>query len=488
MLQFLNESTYGGSSFGLSQDQAAMGQLYDLNDADIMKALATSGSVGTDASAMVGESLDPVVHEIVLNSDNFAPMLRRFYAYDAKSHIEEYNQITSRGLAENSWRKEGLLGAVDASTWARNTVNVRFMGQVGAVTRTAQSAAKAKFGDLKALEAYSRLNSVLLNGEKNIFWADSTIQPLAFQGILQQAPTDSTRKINKATTGNAGSRTTYTAGGTLLMTDSRNAAETPLQYGLQHTALYCAPSEKVGISEAQDTNMRWYKEKQQSKIAPGMIVDTIDNDFGPIEIMWSIFLKNELGRMSATAANPAGSFHANAPLILDTAPTGAAAAGGNLPNDDYYYGVAQFNEVSEGPIKLQSTGYTADNTNGTINVTVTHNSSTTNVSGYRLYRSTTSGSDYSKMRLVKEVALNTAASTQVIADDGSFIPGSRRAVQLCEKAISLGQLLAPTMRDLADIDNTHRFSIDWELGVLLYDGANAVTSWYNIGGSVADPS
>lgn len=56
---------YGGAA--ISPDLAGLRGIFGLTEDDMMKALATNGTVGTNASAMIGESLDPLVKRITLD-------------------------------------------------------------------------------------------------------------------------------------------------------------------------------------------------------------------------------------------------------------------------------------------------------------------------------------------------------------------------------------------------------------------------------------
>jgi hypothetical protein len=487
------DNAYAKSKYGMSPDEVVMSDLYGLTEEDVVKALSTSGSVpgGTDGSSLIGESLDPVVKVITLDAGNFAPLLRRVYTYEAKAIAEQFTQLNSLGISGGSFREEGDLGVQDSIQLSRVSKNVRFLGQTGAVTRAMHRAGMPKFGDVKALQAVGRLNKLLLDFERDVFWGNTDLNALSFEGLFQQMDSGSDYNIDKATTGTAGSRTTITAGGSLGLADLRGRADKFLTTGGIPTVAYLAPEDKYSISAEQDQNVRWYRQDVESRIAAGMIVDQLHTDFGEwIDLIWDIWLRNPRGKLFPEPEDPtdATKFHPEAPAIPGTAPTGVAAAGGHLPNDVYYYGVSFVNEAGEGPIKLQSSGYTADNTNGTINVTVTMPASIADIKSIRLYRSTTNGTDYSKMRLVSESQRTAAAlATQVIADDGSIIPGSRTALMANDYAKAIGLLEGPNMRDLADIDNTHRFTISAMAVVQVYNSKNLMR-WYNLGGSVIDPS
>jgi len=75
------------------------------------------------------------------------------------------------------------------------------------------------------------------------------------------------------------------------------------------------------------------------------------------------------------------------------------------------------------------------------------------------------GTDYTKMRFLREFAVAGGAvvgGTQVLSDDGAILPGSRRAILKDERTVSFGELLSPSARDLAEVDSTDRFTVDFE--------------------------
>jgi len=487
---FRNLLGLGGTVVADSREELL--RLQGATDEDVAKALGIDAAFSS-AVPVIGESLDPVIQAIVLD-ENFLPLWKRFFGYDAKSHIEEFALLTSNGKAKFSYRAEADLGAEDSSAYSRETETEKYYGQLGRVTRTAQRASNAKFADLKAREAFLRIRALLLHIEKDLIWGNSTLNDKSLRGLLERCPAANITSL--ATTGTAGARVTNTGGGSLTVDTARGQMNAGLQYGRVHSALVCAPEEKISLSGEETGRVRWYKEGGKSRIAAGMTVDQIANPFSnaDCDLVWNIHMTQERGELSNVPRDPATAslFHASAPIVLPTASAGVAIAGGALPNDDYYYGVAAVGDVDEGPILMDATGYTADNTNGTIQLTLTNPTVPADfaaVRSYRIYRSTTNGTDYTKMRLVGEVAISgVAGGTFTWDDDGAFIPGSRRALLVDETATSLPQLLAPSMRDLADIDNTHRFSVDAEVALMLYDQGLSMHQWSNIGGSVTDPA
>ena len=493
------------SSVSPAQHLNDYNHLFGLTEEDITKALTLGDGAGA-AAPLVGESLDPVVHFLTLNGQAYTATQRRLKTYQAKSWLEQFNVTTSLGKGRfgGSATSEGNLGTFDNSGFERVTEQQRNFGQVGVITRTAQRASGYKFGDLKKREAFNRLTKLVLDGEVNIWWGDPTKNPLMYRGLIYQikAISNNQNVVNKATKGTTGTnRETYVGGGALDVDNVQAYMEAPLEHGGIHTALYVAPAEKIQISSAEAVKQRWNNlSKGDSRLEVGVTVDQIANPLGAAcDVAWSLFFKNG-GRITPYAKDPANSalFHAEAPARMAAPGSGTTAmsvsAGGKLPVDVFYYAVAAITEKAEGKLGISLSGVTVTDDDGIANIPVVHGADVSKVYSYALYRSTTlptSADDFAKFRFVKEVAVASGAvagAEQVLTDDGTIIPGSRIACLADESALSLPELLKPSIRDLADIDNSHRFSIDWEYSPLAHDKALREVLWENIGGSVTDPS
>lgn len=491
MVEQYSHSASAANSFGGSRYDAILGNFFGVDLVEISKALATSGSIGVDGSGLNGYDLDKLIRYATLDETVNTPKLMRYHTFDAKALTSEWNRLISRGNLEGNWRAEGNLGKTESSRISRVTKSQKFMGRVGAVTRELQEAAGGSFGDAKAFELKTQLEAFMLNLERDTWHADSSFNSLAPDGIIKQMDTSTEFNTDMANT--SGGK--VVSGGNLSLGDVRGIVHLPIQYGGSFTSLYCSPQERVNFGSDQDPNLRFYKQDVPSALGVGIKVDQLSNEFGSdIDIIWDLTLGGPRGKYKHTPEDPsdADKFHSDAPAqppAMTTAnPT--AASGGYLPDDEYFYGVAFVNEAGEGPIRMNANGGVATGSNNKINVTVDLPSGAafSNIRSIRLYRSTTSGADYTKMRLLKEVALSgSAGGTQVIADDGSIIPGSREAIAIDERNVGLIALEKPVAADLPRIDNTHRFSIDGMCTFALYVQQH-IHRFYNIGGSVTDPA
>lgn len=477
------------NSFSHTRENVILNSLLGADVYEISKALASSGSVGVNGIALDGYDLDRLIRYATLDEQNNTPKLRRWHTFDAKALTSEWRRLTSRGNLDGNFRSEGALGYTESSRISEVSRTQKFLGRVGAVTRALQAAAGGSFGDAKAFELKEQLTAFLINLERDIWHADSSLNSLAFDGIIKQMDTSTEFNTDLATVASG----KITAGGDLQLSDIRGKVHTAIQYGGAFSAVYCAPQDRVNFGSDQDAYLRFYKQDVPSALGVGIKVDQLSNEFGnDLDIIWDLHLSGPRGKYKHTPEDPTDTdkFHSSAPAQLPALTNPAAAANGELPDDEYFYGVAAVNEAGEGPIRLNATGATTATTNNSVDIVVNlpSGSAFDSIRSLRLYRSTTSGSDYTKMRLVKEVALTgSAGGTQTISDTGDIVPGSREAIMVDERSCGMIALEKPVAADLPRIDNTHRFSIDAMATCALYVQQH-IHRFYNIGGSVTDPA
>lgn len=476
---------------------------------DAIKALALDGNFGTAADNMVGESLDNVIFRLTMDENNHVAFMRRVYNYVARAHIEEYRRVSKLGLLDfnANVRQEINLGQEDNPRFDSVQDTIRYKGRVAIVSRTLQRASMAKFNDMLARVSMLHITALLLSGEWSMFWGDNSLNDLEIDGTLARLKTDSTHLKDLSTRVPNGSRTEgyeITAGGSLDSDTVRQFMQVPIFKGGRHTALYCAPTDVTNISLTEDSRQRWGYQKDPSVIETGKIVGKIANSFANqgTDVVWTPFLEYERGREQDIPKDPTkltgadAEFHKDVPAALSTAPTVAAASNGVLPSSGtFYYAVAPVSNAGEGPMKTDRTLSASTSAgNGTINVTITHPAHVADIKSYRIYRSSAqpaTNNDNTVFRLVGEVARASSAvagGTQVWADDGSFVPGSRRAILMDERVVRIPELLKPSQRDLADVTNAHQRSFDWEYGYQMQDDGEYGVQFKNAGGSVTNPS
>lgn len=185
MLQPFSESYNRNNLWGQTPNDIVMQALHGVTPDEIFRALSTDGSIGSSGSARIAQSLDRLVKILTQQPENFAPLLRRLETYNAKAISEEYVRLTSLGLGSGQFRAEGKLGRPDAGQYEAQQKSVKHIGQVGGVTQAYADASRAGFGDAKAEEVVVRTQSVLLGMDRDILWANDTLNGLAWEGLFQ---------------------------------------------------------------------------------------------------------------------------------------------------------------------------------------------------------------------------------------------------------------------------------------------------------------
>lgn len=470
----------GGSlltSVGQAGDIATIVQMDEL---ELQKSLAADAGVGVDGSALIGESLDDVIHRVTEEFPYHAPFQVRVAATQGKSIYEEWNRLKSLGLGDrgSSLYAEGGLPVDDTGEFERVVASMAYLGQTGIITGPMLLSGRQKFGDLKAIETVNRLQKLLLDAEYLMLKGNPELDALSLRGLNR---TMGINQQNFATYD--GSGTTITGGLDLTFNALSAACERIALYNGEVTACYLSQEQKRALSDLVDDKQRYLRENVTDAVGTGLVVHQFMSDFGDVDLIWDKALNPH-----PDPKNPATSslFHASAPDVLATSPTGAAAAGGELPVDEYFYGVAPKNQYGEGPINLQATGYTTTGTNRTVTVTITHNVADTEVKSYVIYRSTTSGASYTTFRMVGEVRADYTGLTQDWDDDGSFVPGSTEALIVNERQLEISSLQPPTSWDLAKTGDTHRWFVNWYTLLKVIAPTQMVRA-FNLGGSVTDP-
>lgn len=465
-----------------------------LQDDEILRQLEIGSvtGVGSDGSAAIGESLDTLVKSVTKDPDTFANLFQRTYNYTAKAINEEFIKLKKLGRGMGSFRQQTKLGRQDASQIERLFNTVKFLGQVGGVGLEYADASRATMGDMKAFEIVSRLKDLILNINRDMIWADDQTNPLAWKGLFQQSLTDSEHLTDLVVTGTAGTRTTYVSGGVVSPTLFAETHARMIKFGARQTAVLLSPLDKHILSDANQNKTRYYIDtKQESRIADRVITDILNTDFGPLELVWEFYLMELFGREAPFPLDPSkpNEVHPDAPAVLATVPTGVASPGGFLPPAQFFYAVVPNSEVSEG-LPVFTAGVTTNNTDGTNTLTITNPSNAeefAKVKSYRVFRSTRPGNNFSNFEILGEVAkTGTAGGTMAFVDDGSIIPGSRKAMQMNEMQHAIGMLRPPTMRDLPMSENVDLFTIDCHAVVQNY-AVEQTHTFRNIGGQAIQP-
>lgn len=375
----------------MSFDAMLKSQGYPGTGDDIVKALATSNSNGqsTAATAHYGgplmlENLDAVMTEVLVTEQHFklfnllpkVPSAQPYYEYNIHKGFGS-NRAGGAGF------RQGGAPKGSTSSFERKGVYNKFLGVKGGVTHqmmvTGQNG--GAFEDPNVRENRDRTLELLEKVERELIFGNTLItdengETVNFDGLLTQLTADySANVIDKK-------------GEALSFDDLDLAAKDLITTGKQpsvngYTVLQ-SPHVLDGLNK-QFTARNMVRFNKDTAINPsyglGQNLTGYDTQFGRFGFDYSILL-NEVDGDAPVSAAPAG-----APTVAPTISSSAGSTGGLLPTGNYYYSVALFNDTGETIDVVDSVQAVTLGEKVTLTI---GNATTSNCTGARIYRGTTS--------------------------------------------------------------------------------------------------
>lgn len=177
-------NSYGDHGWGEGQTQGEVD--------DLIKALGTgqggeaygNGAYG-DMSALRPQSLEETLKTVTATSDHVR-LWKTISKKPAYNTAEEYNIMDRLGGNGSPFFVEGGLPNEQDSSYVRKTALVKFLGTTRVVTHPATMVRTAGVGDIVGQEAKNGAEWLIMQIERQLFYADSSMNPLAFDGILPQ--------------------------------------------------------------------------------------------------------------------------------------------------------------------------------------------------------------------------------------------------------------------------------------------------------------
>ncbi|URJ36602.1 hypothetical protein MF625_001021 [Paenibacillus polymyxa] len=172
--------------------QDGFGQVTQKELEELNKAMGTgtpgeaygNGSFG-DMSPIRPQSLERTLRIVTAKQEHLS-LWRRIEKKGAGSTVEEFNVLDSYGSDGDPFIVEGGRPQEQNSNYVRQTGLVKFAGTTRGVTLPAQLVNTVGIGDAVAQETQNGTMWLLQQIEKNLFFGDSSKNPLAFDGILAQ--------------------------------------------------------------------------------------------------------------------------------------------------------------------------------------------------------------------------------------------------------------------------------------------------------------
>ena len=435
-------NTEFGQSTGLELDELNKA----LGTGEVGEGYASNGGAG-DMSALRPQSLEATLKVVTATTEQIK-FWKRIGKKQAFNTVEEFNVLDSYGGNSSPFFTEGGLPGEEDSNYIRQAQYVKFLGTTRVITHPA-TLVKNTLGDIVARESTNGTTWLLQQLERALYFADSSLDPLAFDGLIPQVKN-------------------FVRGKSYENQHVIDMKGKPLdEFILEDIATIIADNFGRGIMELHMTNQ---VNKDISKIIMGVdgrqrIMGTggesvlgapvrgFKANTGDIEFVNNIFMKPQATVPTSSAkGSPAVPTFPSTPL---TAPVDATS---HLKAGTYYYFVTAKNSAGESvPVALGAIA-TATGANATlvINRVVTDPVA----KSYKVYRGYTSDANMAQFAFeIKDAGVGT---TQTIVDRDFDMPGTHTAVLIDndpENVLAFKQL-APLMKlPLARISASERFMI-----------------------------
>jgi hypothetical protein len=416
---------------------------------DLRKALS-AGSDYTNPGTGPGvgfplrvQSLESTLKNLTFEMDE-VKLFKSIPKVPATNTVEEFNRLTSYSkdgarVFNTQWMQEGSLPEEQDSTYERAYVLIKYMGVTGRVTHVMNTIRPAH-GNVIAMETMNKTMLLLQQVEHALFFADSSIIPEAWDGLLPLIRSGAPQNVIDLR--GAPLTEEALADGMLRIRDA---------FG-QATDLYCATGPFSDLSKQ-------VLDRQRFSVAPapgiiGATVTAFQGQHGKINLHDSVFIQPTDVPVAAGTGNAAT--RPNAPSAAS--PTATTTAGSQFVTADaatYIYKVVAGNRAGKSaPVTTAGVAVVAGDG---VSIAITDNGGGVGTSYYEIYRSTPGGAA-STCKKIATIARTGASQTFV--DLNADLPGTSTAflLQQNQRSFAWSQLLPFTRIPLAAIDTSIRWA------------------------------
>jgi hypothetical protein len=403
-----------------------------------------------DMSALRPQSLEGTL-KIVTAGEQHIKFWKSIGKKQAFNTVEEFNVLDSYGGNSSPFFVEGGLPNEEDSNYIRQSQMVKFLGTTRVITHPA-TLVQNTVGDIVARETTNGTLWLLQQLERALYFADSSIDPLAFDGVIAQVrnfvsgkPYESQHIIDMR--GEPLDENTLEDMATIIADN----------YGSAKLDLHLTNQVHKDFSKLVTGNggrQRVMMSGNPGEIRLGQPIRGYSANVADIDFVNNIFLKPEGAPKSVSQKGAPAT-----PTLDATTPIEAAAdATSKMDAGTYYYFVSAKNSAGESaPVATGSVAVTAGQK---VTIKINRVVSDPAAKSYRVYRGTSS--DPAKALFAFEVKDAGSGTTQDIVDRNFDIPGTDTAVLIDndpENVLTFKQL-APLMKlPLARISASERFMI-----------------------------
>ena len=448
---------------------------------EVRKAL----SAGYPAGAGPGGSGAPLVYQDLSSTISVLTNTNvdiRFYAAlareQATSTVKEYDKLLTYGFQQDNaiFAPERSSGIEDSAGYIKAYAYLKWLNKRGSVTDTARLV--NSIVDMETQETMTQSMYMLRNVEKLLFTGDSSLDPMAWDGLR-------TFLFNEAPAANR--------------VDAKGAPLSWLKVNQLMTTLRSAPNHAMltdmylSFQALQDYNASFLQTQGRTMLDTGAGggVRAISADFaafnstsGSIKFTPNTFI--DTGANGLVAPAQQGANAPGAPTIA--APTSAPGTGSQFGGSDaggYLYAVQAANRLGLSPVVQVNTSPLAVAAGDTPTFTITPSASGPAADYFIIFRSEKDGSFASKgeiKRVKNVVAMDGSQSPVVFIDANIFRPNTTCAYifQNTIDVMSWCELLSLAKVDLAKTQTSKDFMLNM-VATPIWKAQTKMGVIYNIG-------
>ena len=482
-----NEVFHGNTS----QDE--LGQLSKALEGGLITGRETTNQTNASGSPLKVESLEKTLKVVTFQEQQIASW-KLFPKDKAFNTVEEFNQVTGYGSEENSaFLIEGELPGEEDSTYVRRAQLVKFMGVTRSVSHV-MTLVNTNVGNI--IDQYAREGtlSILQRLDRSLFFADSRLDPQAFNGLYAQHEShDGINYVNGSLAGYLDSELVIDMRGNVLTTTAVERAMEAISenYGIG-THLFGPNKVFSNYANQLQQFQRYNLNADNNGLMPGNNIPGQVTNFGNVDFVRDVFLRRS--RTVEVGVN-SGATSAKAPLSVTpggtplAVVTDAAAKWATADAGTYTWGVRAVNRFGKSAIVVLTNTAVAVAAGEAVNLSFTASGSGEPATYFEIYRSQ-DGSitkfDFAFNVNASQVAAGyDGGSAGLVRDRNRFIPATDQALLIENRQnVMTYKQLAPLMKmDLAVVSPAYRFMI-LQYGTVMLFAPRKGVRFINIGENV----
>jgi hypothetical protein len=375
----------------------------------------------------------------------------------ARNTVVEYNRVLSHGGEFSPFIAEGGSASLNRAKYEKVAVQIRYLAEKRAVTDVAMNVTlNAPSADAIAEETRRGTEDLLRRVEKELFHGDSSLNDLAWDGIIKQ--------IKDA--GNVADLR-GSAPSAVYLSEILGALYSAPFYGMVNAILVTPRVLSELIKQTVHHGRHDQLQVNGGSVTFGASELSITSPYGAVKVIACPFLERQ-DRLAPPAGSSSVFEGAVVTPTINAQPTSPADNASKFVNADagvYHYRVVPVGDAGVGiPV---DTNPVALDPGDKVTFQIAQGDAKATVKFYKIYRSAKDASDANGAKLVGEVAC--AGATTTFEDFNNTIPGTSDIVFInnAPDYMEYFQMLSLVRRPLAQVNTSYPF-------LLMMFGAPAV--------------